>query len=147
MIQFGAATADEVPEIVRLLRDDDLGSTRENADMGTYLGAFHEMSEDPNQVLVVGRDGTSVVATLQLTIIPSLGRSATKRAQIECVRVDSTVRGQGIGQKMIAWAIEEAAAKGAGMVQMTTDHRRPDALRFYESVGFTNTHHGLKLIL
>lgn len=147
MIQFGAAAADEVPEIVRLLRDDDLGSTRENADMEAYLTAFDEMSDDPNQLLVVGRDGSTVVATLQLTIIPSLGRSATKRAQIECVRVDSAVRGKGIGQKMITWAIEEATARGAGMVQMTTDHRRPDALRFYESLGFTNTHHGLKLIL
>lgn len=147
MIQFGAATADEVSEIVRLLRDDDLGSTRENADMETYLAAFDEMSADPNQLLVVGRDGSTVVATLQLTIIPSLGRSATKRAQIECVRVDSAIRGQGIGQEMIGWAIEEATARGAGMVQMTTDHRRPDALRFYESLGFVNTHHGLKLIL
>ena len=147
MIQFGAATADEVPEIVRMLRDDDLGSTRENADMETYLAAFDEMSADPNQLLVVGRDGSAVVATLQLTIIPSLGRGATKRAQIECVRVASAVRGQGLGQKMIAWAIEEAAARGARMVQMTTDHRRPDALRFYESLGFTNTHHGLKLFL
>jgi len=145
MIQFGPAAAADVPDIVRLLRDDDLGSTREHADMAMYQEAFREVSKDPNQILVVGRRGATVVATLQLTIIPSLGRSATKRAQIECVRVDSAVRGSGVGQKMFAWAMEAAVARGAGMIQVTTDHRRPDALRFYESLGFTNTHHGLKL--
>jgi ribosomal protein S18 acetylase RimI-like enzyme len=145
MIQFGPAAAADVPDIVRLLRDDDLGSTRENADMAEYQDAFQEVSKDPNQILVVGRQGATVVATLQLTIIPSLGRNATKRAQIECVRVDSAVRGSGVGQKMFVWAMEAAAARGAGMIQVTTDHRRPDALRFYESLGFTNTHDGLKL--
>ncbi len=33
------------------------------------------------------------------------------------------------------------------MVQLTTDKRRPDALRFYETVGFVATHEGLKLPL
>jgi hypothetical protein len=33
------------------------------------------------------------------------------------------------------------------MVQLTTDKRRPDALRFYESLGFGATHEGLKLPL
>jgi ribosomal protein S18 acetylase RimI-like enzyme len=145
MIKFGAATIDDVPEIVRLLRDDDLGGTRENADLDTYLGAFREISQDSNQLLVVGREGTTVVSTLQLTVIPSLGRGGTKRAQIECVRVDSSTRSAGVGRKMLLWAIDEAVERGCGMVQATTDHRRRDALRFYESLGFTDTHHGLKL--
>jgi hypothetical protein len=33
------------------------------------------------------------------------------------------------------------------LVQLTTDKRRPDALRFYESLGFRATHEGLKLPL
>ena len=145
MIDFGKATATDVPAIVQMLRDDDLGSTREKASMETYLAAFEELNADPNQVLVVGRQGSNVVATLHLTIIPGLGRGATKRAQIECVRVDGDVRGQGVGQRMIEWAIGLATEGGAGMVQLTTDHKRPDALRFYESLGFINTHYGLKL--
>lgn len=147
MIEFGAATADDVPQIVRMLRDDDLGRMREDADLETYLRAFEEISQDPNQVLVVGREGAGVVATLQLTIIPSLGRGATKRAQIEAARVESSVRGRGVGRRMIEWAIDLAAQRGCRMAQLTTDHLRPDALRFYESLGFANTHHGMKLFL
>jgi hypothetical protein len=33
------------------------------------------------------------------------------------------------------------------MVQLTTDSGRPDALRFYESLGFMATHQGMKLHL
>jgi hypothetical protein len=32
-------------------------------------------------------------------------------------------------------------------VQLTTDKARPDALRFYESLGFVASHEGLKLVL
>lgn len=48
---------------------------------------------------------------------------------------------------MIGWAIEEARRSGCGIVQLTSDKRRADAIRFYESLGFTPTHEGLKLSL
>jgi GNAT superfamily N-acetyltransferase len=147
VIEFGAAAADDVPQIVRLLRDDDLGRSREGADMGTYLAAFEQIARNPNVILVVGRKGTDVVATLHLTIIPNLGRGATTRAQIETVRVDRSTRGSGVGRQMVEWAIDVAVQSGCGMIEVTTDRRRTGTLRFYESLGFTNTHHGLKLIV
>jgi hypothetical protein len=33
------------------------------------------------------------------------------------------------------------------MVQLTTDRSRIDARRFYESLGFTASHHGMKITL
>ena len=48
---------------------------------------------------------------------------------------------------MIEWAIEVARGQGCGLVQLTSDKRRPDAVRFYESLGFTASHEGLKLPL
>jgi GNAT superfamily N-acetyltransferase len=48
---------------------------------------------------------------------------------------------------MVGWAIEQARARGCRVVQLTTDQRRPEALRFYESLGFRATHKGLKLLL
>jgi GNAT superfamily N-acetyltransferase len=69
------------------------------------------------------------------------------RAQIEAVRVAATQRGQGLGQAMIGWAIDEARDAGCGLVQLTSDKQRPDAIRFYEALGFTATHEGLKLPL
>lgn len=69
------------------------------------------------------------------------------RAQIEAVRVAAPWRGQGLGRAMIEWAIEAARRSGCGLVQLTSDKRRHDAIRFYQSLGFTASHEGLKLSL
>src|SRR5579872_2580529 len=81
------ATADDVAAIVRLLADDDIGATREagpEADLAPYRAAFDAIDADPGQLLLVvtAEDG-SVVATMQLTFIPGLGRRGALRAQIE----------------------------------------------------------------
>lgn len=44
-------------------------------------------------------------------------------------------------------AIEAARQDGCGLVQLTSDKRRADAIRFYESLGFEASHEGLKLPL
>jgi hypothetical protein len=48
---------------------------------------------------------------------------------------------------MIEWAIEQCRIKQCGLVQLTSDKTRTDALRFYESLGFVSSHEGLKLAL
>ena len=147
MVEFGPAAADDVSAIVGLLTDDELGQTRESADLGPYTRAFDQIDADPNHELVVGRFGGRVVCCAQLTVLPCMTHGGTKRAQIEGVRVDSNMRGRGIGYVMMWWIIERAKERGCGLVQLTTDRRRADAERFYEKHGFTTTHHGMKLWL
>ena len=65
------------------------------------------------------------MGTLQLTMIPGLSRHGMLRAQIEGVRVSSGQRGQGLGRRMIEWAIDAARGQGCGLVQLTSDKRRP----------------------
>jgi GNAT superfamily N-acetyltransferase len=142
------ATIDDIPAIVAMLSDDPLGAARE-ADAGhpSYTLAFKEIDADPHQTLAVGERGGEVVACLQLTVIPGLSRQGAKRALIEAVRVRSDQRGSGLGKRLIEWAIEEARARGCVMVQLTTDKSRLDAHRFYLSLGFTDSHLGMKLAL
>ena len=61
--------------------------------------------------------------------------------------VSPDFRGQGLGKEMIQWAIQRAKNKGAHMVQLTTDKKRPDAIRFYQDLGFVSSHEGMKLYL
>jgi ribosomal protein S18 acetylase RimI-like enzyme len=149
--RFRRAESHDVPAIVRLLADDPLGSTRETANgdpfPDAYWRAFQAIDADPHQLLVVAAAGGQVVGTLQLTFIPSLTYTGGKRAQIEGVRVDASHRGRGLGREMVLWAIERARARGCRMVQLTTDQRRPKAVRFYQSLGFRPTHVGMKLPL
>jgi GNAT superfamily N-acetyltransferase len=48
---------------------------------------------------------------------------------------------------MFVWAINQCRAHGCGLVQLTTDKQRPEARRFYESLGFVASHEGMKLAL
>ncbi|HLL14004.1 MAG TPA: GNAT family N-acetyltransferase [Pyrinomonadaceae bacterium] len=144
------ATRGDVPEIVRLLADDPLGSQRENYRNPlpqSYYDAFDEIDRDPHNELVIAEAGGEVIGTLQLTFIPYLTYQGGKRAQIEAVRVDRKYRSHGIGGKLFEWAITRAREEQCHMIQLTTNNTRSDAQRFYERLGFVASHSGLKLEL
>jgi len=63
------------------------------------------------------------------------------------VRVDDSYRGRGIGSEMMKWSIARAQARGAVLVQLTTHASRKEAHRFYERLGFKQSHVGMKLTL
>jgi GNAT superfamily N-acetyltransferase len=143
---FRSATEADLPAIVALLADDVIGAGREG-ESDRYLTAFRDVSADPRNHLVVAEVDGEVAGTLQLTYIPGLSRMGAERAQIEAVRVAAAHRGRGLGRQMITWAVDQARQRGCGLVQLTSDKRRSDAIRFYGSLGFEPTHEGLKLPL
>ncbi len=144
---FRRATAADVPAIVALLADDVLGAAREKPGDPAYDAAFAAIEADPNQFLAVVEDGGAVIGCLQLTFLPGLSHRGLWRGQIESVRIAASHRGAGLGRHMFDWAIERCRERGCGMVQLTTDKSRGDARRFYESLGFTASHEGMKLVL
>lgn len=140
----------DLPDIVGLLRDDVLGRAREGQDQTVGAGhrrAFDAIHEDPRQLLIVAEEDGKVRGTLQVSFIPSLTFEGGERAQIEAVRVARGARGEGLGEAMLTWAIDQARDRGCHMVQLTTNKDRQDALRFYEALGFSATHEGMKLML
>jgi len=160
---FRIATAEDLPEIVRMLADDFLGIQRERFEdplPESYVKAFREIETDPNNELIVavmnpasgesvaGMDAcVPVVGTHQLTYTPSISFQGGRRCTVESVRVDEKYRGRGIGRTMMLWAIERAKEKGCISMQLTTNAGRADAHRFYENLGFSASHLGMKLKL
>ena len=133
-----------------MLADDVLGQTRE--ELGpplnpAYAQAFDAIARDPNQFMAVLEDAGAVAGYLQLTFIPGLSLKGMLRGQIESVRIAASRRGQGFGHVMLTWAIEECRRRGCGVVQLTMNKSREDALRFYQSLGFVASHEGFKLTL
>ena len=92
-------------------------------------------------------DGSTVVGTLQLSLLPSLSRRGTLRLQIEAVRVGPSAQGIGLGTAVFEWAHECGRRFGAGLVQLTTDKSRTGAQRFYHRLGYVASHEGMKLPL
>ena len=149
-IKFREAKIEDLSAIVRMLAGDFLGEQRERLEdplPECYVKAFNEIEADPNNDLIVAELDGDVIATLQLTFTPSLSYQGSKRCTVESVRVDEQLRGQGIGREMMVWAIERAKEKGCASMQLTTHNDRADAHRFYESLGFSRSHVGMKLKL
>ncbi len=141
----------DVAAIVAMLADDPLGKTREDYRQplpAVYKQAFLAIDSNPDhELIVVEADSAEIVGTLQLSFIQYLTYRGGVRAQIEAVRIRSDRRSEGVGELMVRHAVARARSRGAHVVQLTTDKQRPDALRFYEKLGFTATHEGMKLHL
>jgi GNAT superfamily N-acetyltransferase len=149
-ITFRLATRADLPSIVRMLADDELGRQRERYEdplPQTYYAAFEQIDIDPNHELGVAELNGEVIGTLHLMFLPSIGFQGGLRAQIESVRVDKSYRNQGMGSEMMKWTIKRARERGAHVVQLTTHQSRKDAHRFYEKLGFKASHLGMKLSL
>lgn len=148
--KFRMATRQDVPAIVAMLADDKLGSKRECCTdplPSAYYQAFEAIHTDPNNELIIMHQNDQVAGMLQLTFIPCLTYQGSWRALIEGVRIARAIRGEGAGHQLLQWAIKRAKKKGCHLIQLTTDKQRPDALRFYQSLGFQATHEGMKLHL
>jgi GNAT superfamily N-acetyltransferase len=134
-----------------MLADDPLGATREAFSSplpDCYPTAFDAIDRDPNNELVVAETADGIViGVLQITFIPYLTYRGGWRALIEGVRVASGFRSGGVGRQMFDWAIQRAKDRGCRVVQLTSDKSRPDAIRFYEQLGFVASHEGMKLHL
>ncbi|EGA91050.1 GCN5-related N-acetyltransferase [Planococcus donghaensis MPA1U2] len=149
-IRFRLATREDLEKIVEMLANDPLGSQREHYEQplpSSYIQAFHAILKDPNNELVVACIEHEIVGMQQITFTPYITYRGGWRATIEGVRTSPSVRGRGIGTQLIQWAIQRAKDRGCHLVQLTTDKKRTDALRFYERLGFVNSHEGMKLKL
>ncbi len=146
-IAFRRARVSDLPAIIALLADDELGRAREDVSLPlnpAYPAAFNAIDADPNQLLAVVSEDERVVGTLQISFIPGLSRQGALRGQIEGVRIAADRRGSGLGHRVFDWAIEACRSRGYVLVQLTTDAGRPEAHRFYENHGFVASHLGYK---
>ena len=140
---------DDIKRIVEMLADDALASGREklDGDMAAYHAAFDAIATDPNNTFYVWDKDGQVVGCLQLTFLPGMSYQGSWIAQVEGVRVDRSMRGEGIGEEIMKFVIAKSRERGCKYLQLMTNKRRTDAQRFYERLGFKMSHEGMKLKL
>lgn len=88
---------------------------------------------EASTLIVVRNENAKIIGALTLTVyrVPTGIRSI-----IEDVVVDSSARGQGIGEALISRAIEVAREKGASNISLTCNPMREAANRLYQRMGF-----------
>lgn len=142
------ATLADLPAILAMLAEDTIPADRETDPADPrYRAAFDAIAADPNQILAAAELDGRVVGTLQLTFIPGLSFRGAWRGLIEAVRIADGMRGQRLGEQLIDWAVERCRERGCFMAQLTSSNERTDAHRFYERLGWSQSHKGFKLKL
>jgi GNAT superfamily N-acetyltransferase len=104
---------------------------------GSDRAAFERiLSTDGLHLFVLDLDGR-VVATTYLNVIPNITRSASPYAVIENVVVEESLRGTGIGKRIMAGTLEAAWAAGCYKAMLLTGSRRESTHGFYRACGFS----------
>ncbi len=146
MITWREAACADVPDLMALLEDGWIGLTTA-PDLAAMQAAFDAMQAAGNTRAYVGEAAGEIVATYQLSILTGFSLTAPTRAMIEAVRVRGDLRGQGIGAALMEDAEARAQAAGARMMQLTSNASRKDAHRFYQQLGYEQSHAGFKKVL
>lgn len=142
------ANINDLPYIIKLIADDELGAKREEYKLPLpqyYIDAFNNISSGKNSILLVACYNQSVIGCLQITFTQYLSHKGSIRATIENVHIAANSRRLGIGTQLMKYAINIAKSKNCSIVQLTSDISRKDAHKFYEKLGFSPTHVGMKL--
>jgi GNAT superfamily N-acetyltransferase len=147
-IEIRTANRDDLDAIVELLRHDSITAAPQEPGLSAeQIEAFETIAAHPDNEVIVATLGGEVIATLQLTFIPGLTFQGAWRAQVQAVRVRDDLRSRRIGSRLMEWAIRRARERDCRMVQLTSNNSRTDARRFYERLGFSASHTGMKLYL
>lgn len=130
----------------RLARQDDLGGLlalyRELRPHDPVLSdelaaqTLQQLLANPAISLVVVDADQQLAATCMLGMVPTLTNGAKPLGIIEHVVTATAMRGRGIGNCMLRFAIELAWEKECYKVVLLSGQQRTDAHRVYEKLGF-----------
>lgn len=141
------ATKEDLSQIIELLVDDELGKERESLSQDSfslYERAFIKMDQNPDQMLMVFKEGEKIIGVCELTFVTSLTFQGSTRLLIEGVRIAKAYRNQGYGSIMIQEVLEIAKSKECTLIELTTNKSRKKAQSFYKKLGFEPSHEGFK---
>ena len=137
-------------DLIYLLFDDDLGKDRENISeisFNNYKKSFIKIINDSNNEIFIMILNNQIIGMMQLTFIPGLSMEGMTRCQIESVRINKDHRNKGYGSELIKKGIEIAKLNKCGLIQLTSNKERHEAINFYKKLGFLSTHKSFKLDL
>lgn len=131
------AGPDDLPAVLRLyaqLHPTDLPLDVDVA-RSTYAAA---LATQGLSFWLLEVDGV-VVGTTYLNVIPNLTRGAAPYAVIENVVVEESLRGTGLGRRLMAATLEAAWAAGCYKAMLMTGSSDPATHGFYRACGFSGS--------
>ena len=129
----------DIPELVELLKAlfDQEAEFKPNSE--TQKKALRKIILDLNiGIILVARDDEKILGMINLLFTESTALGA-KVAILEDMVVLANYRGEGIGSKLIDFAISEAKKEGCKRITLLTDIENTKAQSFYQKKGFVKS--------
>jgi GNAT superfamily N-acetyltransferase len=144
-ISYRIATKNDLPEVVSLcamLYEESEGGapSAENAEI-----IFDRITRYPDYRIYLAEINGDIVGTFTLLIFDNLGHGGAPSAIVENVVVSPEYRGRGIGKRMMDFAMQRARDAGCYKLALSTNVKREEAHRFYESLGYKR--HGYSYLI
>ncbi|MBA4852442.1 GNAT family N-acetyltransferase [Emticicia sp. BO119] len=106
---------------------------------------FIQQSLYPDYHVFLAEIDNVAVGTFALLVMENMAHMGTPSAVVEDVGVLPGLQGKGIGKEMMKYALEYAKEKGCYKMSLSSNLRREQAHRFYESLGFKK--HGFSFLM
>ena len=135
-LRIREADSHDIPAILELYRAawaaDEEAFTAEEAE--AHFALFKKY---PSFRIFVGVYGRIVVGTYELMIMDNMAKRGRRSGIVEDVAVHPEYQGQGIGRAMMQHALAECRKASCYKLSLSSNLKRTDAHRFYDSLGFT----------
>lgn len=116
----------DINALLSQLRKDDPNPSGSMEDLQAIVNT-------ENHIMLVVKDGSKIIGMATLYLMQKMSKLS---AHVEDVVVDSTYRGQGLGEKLMREVIQIARAKNVSALFLTSRPARTAARALYQKVGF-----------
>ena len=139
-IAIRTATESDLPDILNIYAQPEM----DNGHVLSIKDAkvlFHKLETYPYYVLFIAELENKIVGTFALLIMDNLIHRGDLTGIVEAVAVDPHYQGKGIGKAMMQFAMDECKKQKCKKLVLSSNIKRKNAHRFYESLGFAQ--HGI----
>lgn len=143
-IEIRKATERDLPHILSLY--SELDTDKEPVfPLDKALAIFDRIKNYPDYTIYVVTFNTEIIGVFSLLIMDNLAHAGAPSGIVEDVIVHGRWRGKGIGKKMMGFAMDRCKEKGCYKLSLSSNFKREDAHRFYETLGFQK--HGYSFLI
>jgi GNAT superfamily N-acetyltransferase len=144
-VSFRVAAADDLETLHGLYLE--LETPRPALTPERLREVFSRLVLYPDYKVYIAESGGRPVGTFALLIADTLGDRCAPEGIVEDVVVARDARGRGIGRRMMEFALERCREAGCYKMALSSNLRREDAHRFYETLGFQKHGYSFRVML
>lgn len=142
-VEIRDASEDDLPAVLRLLAESGIDGG-ESFTLEEAREHFARIRQLPGFRLLMAVVEGEIAGTYVLQVMEKLGKRGTPAGVVEDVAVLPSRQGHGIGRAMMEHARDACRRAGCYKMALSSNLRREDAHRFYDSLGFER--HGFSFV-